>query len=74
MLAEKRAEAVAEAKASGKPEQIAEKMAEGKLRKFFEEVTLLGQKYVRDDKKAIKELLAPDAKIHQFVRMMVGQH
>ena len=70
----KQDEAVAEAKASGKPEQIAQKMAEGKMRKYFEEVTLLGQKYVRDDKKAIKEILPAGVKISTFVKMGVGQH
>lgn len=74
VVATKTAEAVAEAKASGKPEQIAQKMAEGKLRKFFEEVTLLGQKYVRDDKKAIKEILPAGVKISKFMKMGVGQH
>jgi translation elongation factor EF-Ts len=49
-------------------------MAKGKMRKFFEEVTLLGQKYVRDDKKAIKEILPAGVTIHRFVRMNVGQH
>jgi elongation factor Ts len=74
VVATKTAEAVAEAKASGKPEQIAQKMAEGKLRKFFEEVTLLGQKYVRDDKKAIKEILPAGVKISKFFKMGVGQN
>ena len=70
----KQDEAVAEAKASGKPEQIAQKMAEGKMRKYFEEVTLLGQKYVRDDKKAVKEILPAGAQILGFTRVTVGQH
>ena len=72
--AKKEAEAVEEAKASGKPAQIAEQMAKGKMRKFFEEITLLGQKYVRDDKKAIKEILPAGVTITNFVRMAVGQH
>lgn len=72
--AKKQAESVEEAKASGKPEPIAQKMAEGKMRKFFEEVTLLGQKYVRDDKKAIKEVVPAGTRILKFVRMAVGQH
>jgi elongation factor Ts len=72
--AKKESEAIEEAKASGKPAQIAEQMAKGKMRKFFEEVTLLGQKYVRDDKKAIKEILPAGVTIHRFVRMNVGQH
>ena len=73
VVAAKRAEAVAEAQASGKPAQIAEKMAEGKLRKFFEEVTLLGQPYVRDDKMQVGQVLPKGAKLVQFVRMRLGQ-
>lgn len=72
VVAAKRAEAVTEAQASGKPANIVEKMAEGKVRKYFEEVTLLGQKYVRDDKKSVRELLPKGAKIIAFVRMRVG--
>jgi elongation factor Ts len=67
-------EAVEEAKASGKPEQIAQKMAEGKMRKFFEEVTLLGQPYVRDDKKRIRDLVPAGTELVSFVRMTLGHH
>ena len=74
IVATRKQEAVDEAKASGKPEQIAVKMAEGKMRKFFEEVTLMGQPYVRDDKKRVKDLLPAGTKIQSFVRMNVGQH
>lgn len=72
LIAERRAEAKAEAEASGKPPQIAEKMAEGKLRKFYEETTLLGQKYVRDDKMAVSQLLPAGASILGFFRTVVG--
>lgn len=73
VVAKKRAEAVAEAQASGKPAQIAEKMAEGKLRKFFEEVTLLGQPYVRDDKMQVGQVVPKGAKLVKFVRVRLGQ-
>ena len=72
LLAQKKSEAEAEAKASGKPEQIAAKMAEGKVRKFLEEVTLLGQPFVKDDKKSVKQLLPQGVRILKFVRMTVG--
>ena len=52
--------------------EIAEKIAEGKMRKFFEEVTLLGQKYVRDDTKQIKELLPDGVNLKMFVRTQLG--
>lgn len=58
---------------SGKPAQIAEKMAEGKLRKFFEEVTLLGQPYVRDDKQQVGQVVPKGVKLVKFVRVRLGQ-
>ncbi|MCA9284680.1 MAG: translation elongation factor Ts [Phycisphaerales bacterium] len=64
--------AVKEAEESGKPREIAEKIASGKMRKFFEENTLLGQKYVKDDKKSVKELLPAGVTIKRFVRYAVG--
>ncbi len=72
VVAAHQAEAVKEAEASGKPREIAEKIAQGKMRKFFEENTLLGQKYVRDDKKSVKELLPAGVTIKRFVRYAVG--
>lgn len=72
VVAAKREEAKKEAEASGKPAQIAEKMAEGKVRKFFEETTLLGQKYVKEEKKSIRELLPAGVAIKAFVRYRMG--
>jgi elongation factor Ts len=72
VVAQKRAEAQAEAAASGKPAEIASKIAEGKVRKFFEENTLLGQKFVRDESKQVRDLLPKGSKILAFVRMAVG--
>ena len=73
VVEKKRAEAVEEAKASGKPAQIAEQMANGKMRKFFEEVTLLGQAYVRDDKMQVGQVVPKGVKLVQFVRVRLGQ-
>lgn len=72
LVAETKAAAVKEAEASGKPAQIAEKIAEGKVRKFFEDNTLLGQKFVKDDKKAVKEILPAGVTITRFLRYQVG--
>jgi elongation factor Ts len=66
--------------ASGKPPQVAEKMVEGRLRKFYEEVTLLKQAFVMDSdltieqlvEKAGKELGAP-IKVKGFVRLALGE-
>lgn len=69
----KRNEAAQEALDTGKPQEIAEKIAEGKMRKFFEEVTLLGQKYVRDDSQTVKDILPDGVSPKHFVRMRVGE-
>ena len=66
LVALKAGEAKAEAENSGKPPEIAAKIAEGKMRKFFEEVTLLGQKYVRDDSKQISSLLPDGTTLKEF--------
>jgi elongation factor Ts len=46
-----------QAKASGKPESIIEKMMEGRVRKYYEEVVLLEQNFVMDDKVKIKDFV-----------------
>lgn len=58
---------------SGKPENIAIKMVEGKIRKFFEENTLLLQLFIKDDKKRVKEILPKGVGIKSFARMAVGE-
>ena len=69
-----------QARQSGKPEAIIEKMVEGRLRKFYEEVVLLKQAFVLNPdltvekalKDAEKEIGAP-ARITAFVRFAVGE-
>jgi len=46
-----------QARQEGRPEQILEKIAMGKLNKFFKENTLLNQQFVKDNKKSVKEFL-----------------
>ena len=58
---------------SGKPKEIAEKMVEGKMRKFFEGVALLEQPFVKDPDKKIKDLLPAGASIVAFLRWTVGE-
>jgi len=41
----------------GKPENIAERIAEGRIKKYIEEVSLLNQEYIRDDNLTIEQLL-----------------
>jgi len=70
---------MAQARESGKPENILEKMVEGKMRKFYEEVVLLEQKYVKDPEKTVQdylnELIAKIGEkifIRRFTRYQLG--
>ena len=45
------------AKQEGKPEQILDKIAEGKLKKFYEENCLLKQAYIKDNTKTVEDLV-----------------
>lgn len=51
-----------QAKASGKPENIIEKMVEGRIRKYYEEVVLEEQAYIMDPDKKVKQVIADAAK------------
>jgi len=51
-----------QARASNKPESIIEKMIEGRIRKYYEEVVLLEQLFVMDDKVKIKDVVSKFAK------------
>ncbi len=51
----------------GKPEAMIDKISEGKLQKFYSEICLLDQEYIKDDKKKVKEILG-DTNILAFVR------
>jgi len=63
----------AQAAESGKPAEIIEKMVVGRLRKFVNEVTLLGQSFVKDPDMTVEKLLkSKDAEISNFVRYEVG--
>ncbi|MFP4053498.1 MAG: translation elongation factor Ts [Phycisphaerae bacterium] len=59
--------AVEQAVESGKPQEIAEKMVEGKMRKFLSQNALMEQAYVRDESKTIKEVLG-GATVTAFAR------
>jgi len=72
VLVKEREIAKAQALESGKPEAIAEKMVEGKIRKYLDSVVLTRQPFVKDDKKQIKDLLPKGTTIKQFVRYQVG--
>ncbi|MEZ6243515.1 MAG: translation elongation factor Ts [Phycisphaerales bacterium] len=64
---------IEQAKESGKPQEIAEKMVEGGMKKFFAELALLEQPFVMDTAKTVKEIVGKDATIVGFYRWQVGQ-
>jgi elongation factor Ts len=64
----------AQAAESGKPANIVEKMVEGRLKKFLDEVALVGQPFVKDPDQSIGKLLqAVNAKVIRFERFEVGE-
>lgn len=64
----------AQARESGKPDNIIEKMVEGRLNKFVGEVSLYGQPFVKDPSQTIEALLSSkDAEVTGFIRMEVGE-
>ncbi|ALC81081.1 MULTISPECIES: translation elongation factor Ts [Bacillus] len=56
----------------GKPENIVAKMVEGRLNKFFEEICLLDQPFVKNPDEKVKKVLG-NAKVETFVRYEVGE-
>lgn len=74
VIAKEREIAVEQAKATGKPQNIAEKIAEGKMGAFYEERVLLDQKFVKDPSKNITQLLkSHNVELESYVRIEVGQ-
>ncbi len=65
---------VAQTKESGKPADIIEKMVDGRMRKYLEEVSLVGQPFVKDPNTTVGDLLKKNnAKVLKFVRFGVGE-
>ena len=63
------------AKKEGKPEAILEKIAQGRLQKFFKEQTLLAQAYVKDNTLSVTQYLKsihPSLKVNDFLRITVA--
>lgn len=65
---------MAQARESGKPQEIIEKMVEGRINKYMDEVTLIGQPYVKNPDLKVSELLKQrQAEVISFVRYDVGE-
>ena len=68
-----------QARASGRPDNVIEKMIEGRIRKYFEEIVLLEQNYVIDGKTKIKDVIAEvatelgaDIQLTSYARFVLG--
>lgn len=69
-----------QARGENKPEHIIEKMVEGRLEKFYEEICLLDQDFIKDPDKKIRDILndliakiGENIKVRRFVRFEVGE-
>ena len=72
-LAREKSVLVEQARASGRPDNIIEKMVEGRIRKFYEEVVLLEQVWVHDGESRVKAVLAKaGVKLVGFARFKLG--
>jgi elongation factor Ts len=73
-VARERDIAAARAKESGKPPEIVAKMIEGAVNKALNEITLLGQPFVKDDKQTVEKVLAANkARLHGYRLLVVGE-
>ena len=64
----------ARARESGKPAEIAAKMVEGALNKFLNEISLMGQAFIKDDKQTIEKMLnAKQTKVNAYAFLVVGE-
>jgi elongation factor Ts len=80
ILAKEKEIAVAQMQASGKPQAVLEKIAEGKLKKFYEDNCLLQQPFVKEPSKSIEQLLkeaiatlGENISVRRFVRYALGE-
>ena len=79
VVEKERAFLVQQAKESGKPENVIEKMVDGRINKFFQENTLLAQGFVKDPDKSVRDILKEaseaaggDIVVASFVRFALG--
>jgi len=80
VLEEKKAEIRAEYEGSGKPPEIIEKIVENRLEKFYQEVCLLRQPFLKDEDKTVEEVidqaiakLGENVVVRRFVRFELGE-
>ncbi len=65
-----------QARQEGKPEELLEKIAMGKVNKFYKESTLLNQEFIKDSKKSVRQMLTEadkDLTVTEFKRLALGE-
>ena len=79
MIERERAILMDQARATGKPEAILSKIVEGKIDKYYEEITLLEQPYIKDPDRKVKELvdqaiakLGENIVVRRFSKFRIG--
>ena len=80
VIAKEKEIAVAQMASSGKPQAVLEKIAEGKVNKFYEDTCLLNQPFVKDPSKTIEQLLketiatlGENISVRRFSRFVLGE-
>ncbi|MCO4744609.1 MAG: translation elongation factor Ts [Proteobacteria bacterium] len=80
VVAKEKAVQIARVVEEGKPEHIAERIVEGRIGKFFSDICLLEQKFVKDDSKTVEQLLTDQVarigeniKVRRFSRFVLGE-
>ncbi|MBI5375834.1 MAG: translation elongation factor Ts [Candidatus Schekmanbacteria bacterium] len=71
---------IEQAKESGKPEKILDKIADGKLEKYYESVCLIDQIFIKDSEKSVKDIIdgiiaktGENISVKRFVRFQLGE-
>ncbi|NLG07955.1 MAG: translation elongation factor Ts [Deinococcales bacterium] len=80
MIAAEKAALMRQVQEEGKPENVAEKIVEGRLKKWLSEIVLLEQAYIKDDKKTVDELvkevaatIGENVQVGRFARISIGE-
>ncbi len=75
-----REKAIYREQAKGKPDNVVEKMLDGKLNKFFQEVCLMEQPFVKDPERSVEQLrtdlvgvIGENVEVRRFVRFQLGE-
>jgi elongation factor Ts len=80
VLAKEKSILLEQAKESGKPENVLEKIVEGRIKKYLEEICLLEQKFIKDPDRRVSEVIADcagklgeEVRVHRFQRFQLGE-